>query len=259
MAQILAMQPHLLGKSIASIASTLKSWEPVNNSEYLGVLRYLSQLLQGSAVDAKHKASLRAAFSASSSSSSTSVSSSSRKTQGFSDIMDDNEDESAAQNKSQNQLNVIGNILNSWIPPGNNLAVCFLFILFCFNCYCLYILCDFYNTGLNKKMLCKILGHKDLAVQEAGLKYVLCLVQRLNRVVVESVQMVDDVSAAQSGSAAGKATRGGPFLEHCLAQAVLTYLPDFQLLVNIRAKYGLVFNVLFIFLILETNRMLFFP
>jgi hypothetical protein len=135
MAQILAMQPHLLGKSIASIASTLKSWEPVNNSEYLGVLRYLSQLLQGSAVDAKHKATLRTAFSALSSSS-TSVSSSSSKTQVSSDNMDDDGDESAAQNKSQNQLNVIGNILNSWIPPGNNPAFfsfCSILIVYVFN------------------------------------------------------------------------------------------------------------------------------
>lgn len=88
---VLSVQPHLLSKSISNLSS-LKSWEPVATSEYLGIMRYLSQLLRAAGVDAKSKAQLRAAFAPAPAA-----------------------DESSDK---QSQQAIINALIHSWIPPG---------------------------------------------------------------------------------------------------------------------------------------------
>lgn len=176
---VLNVQPHLLSKSISSLA-TLKTWEPVASAEYLGIMRYLSQLLRAAGVDTKSKAQLRAAFAPAA----TGVA-------------------AGETAEKQNQQSIINSLVNSWIPPG-----------------------------LNKKDICKMLAHKELSLQKVGLQYVQAVVQRLQRVLSEA----GISSHAQRGSHGVSASAGGALVEHCVATAIQTYLPDFQLLVNLRSK-----------------------
>jgi hypothetical protein len=113
--EVLSFQPHLLGRSIASI-SALKSWEPVPSVEYLGVTRYLAQLLRSAAIDHKTKTQLRAAFGTSAAAVATPA-----------DADEAIEEPSAAdrhasaadsQQRSQSQQSLVNGLLSSWIIPG---------------------------------------------------------------------------------------------------------------------------------------------
>lgn len=177
---VLNVQPHLLSKSISSLA-TLKTWEPVASAEYLGIMRYLSQLLRAAGVDMKSKAQLRAAFAPAAATGAS----------------------AGEPAEKQNQQSIINSLVNSWIPPG-----------------------------LNKKDICKMLAHKELSLQKVGLQYVQAVVQRLQRVLSEA----GISSHAQRGSHGAAVSSGGALVEHCVATAIQTYLPDFQLLVNMRSK-----------------------
>ena len=129
---ILSIQPHLLSKSIASIA-TLKSWEPVPSAEYLSVFRHMSLLLHSAAIDNKTKSNLRSAFAPSaaaplnvsdvSNSSATmtvDVDGQDRKQErgGVTAIDGDSTTAVDQQNRKQSQVTIINNLLHSWIPPG---------------------------------------------------------------------------------------------------------------------------------------------
>ena len=66
-------------------------------------------------------------------------------------------------------------------------------------------------------------------MQRVGLQFVLALSQRLQRVVQE---------AGIGGSGSGGSGAGGAVeMEQCLANALQTYLPEFQLLINVRSRY----------------------
>lgn len=110
---VLSIQPHLLNKSISNI-STLKSWDPVSSSEYLGIMRYLTQLLQAAAIDGKAKAQLRAAFAPAG------VVVGDAKSDGFEMA------ESGEATHKQNPQGVLNALLNSWIPPGMSDVLLFL-------------------------------------------------------------------------------------------------------------------------------------
>ena len=117
---VLALQPHLLGKSIASL-SVLKSWEPIPSTEYLSVVRYLSQLLHAAAIDHKSKAQLRAMF-GNGITSGTSTNSSSDTIE---EVVDETLPSSGAttedmQQRSQAQQSLLNSLVNSWMPPGKN-------------------------------------------------------------------------------------------------------------------------------------------
>ena len=103
---VLSYQPHLLPKSISNI-SGLKSWEPVASAEYLGVIRYLTQLLHAAAFDHRSKTQLRAAFS----------STNSNGNSGDMEVVVVETAEEGQQQK-QSRQNLVNNMLNSWIPPG---------------------------------------------------------------------------------------------------------------------------------------------
>eukprot|EP01032_Pedospumella_encystans_P021407 gene21407-24283_t len=185
---LLSVQPHLLTKSIASL-STLKTWEPVATSEYLGIMRFLSQLLRAAGVDAKSKTQLRAAFAPASSTAST----------------------AAEPVEKNNQQSIINALINSWIPPG-----------------------------LNKKDICKMLAHKELSLQKVGLEYVQAVVSRLQRVLHEagiSSHSARGSHASATASNNSVVTSGGALVEHCVTSAIQTYLPDFQLLINMRSRF----------------------
>jgi len=191
---LLSVQPHLLSKSIASLA-TLKTWEPVATTEYLGIMRFLSQLLRAAGVDAKSKAQLRAAFAPFTTAAAAAASATT------SDPAEKN-----------NQQVIINALVNSWVPPG-----------------------------LNKKDICKMLSHKELSLQKVGLEYVQAVVMRLQRVLHESgisshSSRPGHASTAVSGAGVGGAGGGGALVEHCVTSAIQTYLPDFQLLINMRSK-----------------------
>lgn len=111
---VLAFQPHLLSKSIGSI-SALKSWDPVPSVEYLGVMRYLVQLLQAAAIDQKTKGSIRSAFGAGA--------------QAADVEAEDIEGKGAVQTpvpqqdtsrQTEMHQRMISGLLSSWLPPGNN-------------------------------------------------------------------------------------------------------------------------------------------
>jgi hypothetical protein len=116
--EVLSFQPHLLGRSIASI-SALKSWDPVPSVEYLGVTRYLAQLLRSAAIDHKTRTQLRAAFGSTNAVVAGAVG----------DAEDVAEEPPAAdrqasatdsQQRAQSQQSLVNGLLNSWIPPGNS-------------------------------------------------------------------------------------------------------------------------------------------
>ena len=85
---------------------------------------------------------------------------------------------------------------------------------------------------MNKKDICKMLSHKELSLQRVGLQYVQAVVQRLQRVLHEA----GIGSNAQRASLGHGAAAGSAQVEHCVATAIQTYLPDFQLLVNMRSR-----------------------
>ncbi len=182
---LLSVQPHLLTKSIASL-STLKTWEPVATTEYLGIMRFLSQLLRSAGVDAKSKTQLRAAFAPVAAASA-----------------------SGEPVEKNNQQSLINALVNSWIPPG-----------------------------LNKKDICKMLAHKELSLQKVGLEYVQAVVTRLQRVLHEAGISSHSSRAGHASSAGGSTVvaSGGALVEHCVTSAIQTYLPDFQLLINMRSR-----------------------
>ena len=183
---LLSVQPHLLTKSIASL-STLKTWEPVATTEYLGIMRFLSQLLRAAGVDAKSKTQLRAAFAPAAAAST-----------------------GAEPAEKNNQQSIINALVNSWIPPG-----------------------------LNKKDICKMLAHKELSLQKVGLEYVQAVVSRLQRVLHEAGISSHSARGSHAFAAASNnsvVASGGALVEHCVTSAIQTYLPDFQLLINMRSR-----------------------
>lgn len=102
--------------------------------------------------------------------------------------------------------------------------------------------------GLTKKDICKMISHKELSLQRVGLQYVHALATRLQRAISEAgltsaMAATRHGSSSVSGTAAandssyGSANAGaGAMLEHCVAAAIQIYLPEFQLLVNLRSK-----------------------
>ena len=75
-----------------------------------------------------------------------------------------------------------------------------------------------------------MLTHKELSIQRVGLQYVLSLVNRLQRAVNESGLTTNYSASSSTGG------QVGAIVEHCLANALQTYLPDFQTLINLRAR-----------------------
>lgn len=123
LAALLSFQPHMLAKSIASL-SALKSWDPVPSAEYLGVVRYLAQLLQSAAVDHKVRAQLRAAFApAGAAGSAAAVTAASVATSmAIEDAAEEGVGEQRsgdAQQTTQAQQNILSGLLGSWFPPGS--------------------------------------------------------------------------------------------------------------------------------------------
>lgn len=216
---VLSIQPHLLNKSISSI-STLKSWDPVPSSEYLGIMRYLTQLLQAAAIDGRAKSQLRSAFALAGPNSA---------------VLKQEAGEHAETDATQkNPQSVLNALLNSWIPPGTH---CFVksTVVITFWEVAYFIVCF---PGLTKKDICKMLAHKELSLQRVGLQYVHVLAARLQRAITEAgLSTHCAASARQSGSdPADSNASAGAMLDHCVAAAIQTYLPEFQLLVNLRSK-----------------------
>lgn len=112
--EVLSFQPHLLGRSIASI-SALKSWEPVPSAEYLGVTRYLTQLLRSAAIDHKTKTQLRATFGTA-----TAMATPAEAEEALEEpsAADRHVSATDSQQRSQSQQSLVNGLLNSWIPPG---------------------------------------------------------------------------------------------------------------------------------------------
>ena len=96
-----------------------------------------------------------------------------------------------------------------------------------------------------------MISHKELSLQRVGLQLVTALAQRLQRAVKESGVLHGTRargggggggsaagSTALSGGSAGVVGAAGStaVLEHCLAATMQTYLPDFQLLINMRSR-----------------------
>lgn len=84
-----------------------------------------------------------------------------------------------------------------------------------------------------------MISHKELSLQRVGLQYVHALASRLQRAISEAGvsstgAATRHVAAADSATSVGSSA--GAVLEHCVAAAIQTYLPEFQLLVNLRAK-----------------------
>jgi hypothetical protein len=96
------------------------------------------------------------------------------------------------------------------------------------------------TTGLTKKDICKMLTHSEISLQRVGLQLVLALAQRLQRALRES-----GVGGNTASSNRGKGLEAGASLsrrvnaalEHSVVAAIQSYLPEFQLLVNMRARY----------------------
>ena len=206
---VLSYQPHLLPKSISNI-SGLKSWEPVASAEYLGVIRYLTQLLHSAAFDHRSKTQLRAAFS----------STNSNGNSGDMEVVVVETAEEGQQQK-QSRQNLVNNMLNSWIPPGKD-STYYTAAVFCF-IIVFSVSMLLFSIGLTKKDICKMLSHKELSLQRVGLQLVHALSQRLQRAIHEA--------GLGSGSSA--------MLEHCVAAAMQSFLPEFQLLVTMRSRYAL--------------------
>lgn len=95
-----------------------------------------------------------------------------------------------------------------------------------------------FPSGLTKKDISKMLSHKELSLQRAGLQLALSLAQRLQRALREAGVNSGSSGGSASGKGRGAAGEGNAALEHAVAAAIQTHLPDFQLLVNTRARYA---------------------